>query len=69
MGKDACTVMLREVAASMVECGGRWIFWLMRGQGKMDSATVPGMTKFGFCGYLGNDKAVMLRVVVASMVE
>ena len=35
----------------------------------MDSATARGMTKFGFRSYCGDDKAVMLRVVAASMVE
>ena len=51
-------VMLRVVAASMVEC-----------QGYMDSATARGMTKFGFRCYSRNNKAVMLRIVAASMVE
>ena len=50
--------MLRVVAASKVEC-----------QGYMDSATVRGMTKFGFRCYSRNHKAVMLRVVAASMLE
>ena len=35
----------------------------------MDSATARGMTKFGFCSYSENHKAVMLREVAASMVE
>ena len=35
----------------------------------MDSATAHGMTKFGFRCYSRNHKAVMLRVVAASMVE
>ena len=35
----------------------------------MDSATVRGMTKFGFRCYSRNHKAVMLRVVAASKVE
>ena len=35
----------------------------------MDSATARGMTKFGFRCYSRNNKAVMLRVVAASMVE
>ena len=35
----------------------------------MDSATVRGMTKFGFRSYSGNDKAVMLREVAVSMVD
>ena len=48
-------VILREVAVSMVGCRGRWILWLMRWQAEMDSATARGMTKFGFCGYFGND--------------
>ena len=48
-------VILREVAVSMVECKGRWIFWLMRWQAEMDSATARGMTKFGCGGYFGND--------------
>ena len=48
--------MLREVAVSMVERRGRWILWLMRWQGEMDSATARGMTKFGFDGYSGNDE-------------
>ena len=60
--------MLREVAVSMVERRGRWILWLMRWQGEMDSATARGMTKFGFDGYSGNDAAVMLREVAVSMV-
>ena len=47
------TVILREVAVSMVECQGRLVLWLVRWQGKMDSATARGMTKFGFRGYLG----------------
>ena len=34
---------------------GHWIFWLMRWQAEMDSATARGMTKFGFGGYFGND--------------
>ena len=35
----------------------------------MDSATARGMTKFGFCCYSRNNKAVMLRVVAASKVS
>ena len=35
----------------------------------MDSATARGMTKFGFCSYSENHKAVMLREVAASMVK
>ena len=48
--------MLRKVSASLLECRGRWIFWLMRWQGEMDSATARGMTKFGFYGYFENDE-------------
>ena len=61
------TVILREVAVSIVECRGRWILWLMPWRREMDSATARGMTKFGFCGYFWNDKAVMLCAVAASM--
>ena len=35
----------------------------------MDSATARGMTKFGLRCYSRNHKAVMLRIVAASMVE
>ena len=48
--------MLRKVSASLLGCRGRWIFWLMRWQGEMDSATARGMTKFGFYGYFENDE-------------
>ena len=48
------TVILREVAVSIVECRGCWILWLMRWQAEMDSATARGMTKFGCWGYFGN---------------
>ena len=56
------TVILREVAVSMVECQGRLVVWLLRWQGKMDSATARGMTKFGFRGYPGNDEVWVLRL-------
>ena len=49
------TVILREVAVSMVACRGRWLLWLKHWQGKMDSATARGMTKLGCCGYFGNN--------------
>ena len=45
-------VILREVAVSMVECRGLWMFWLMRWQGEMDSATAHGMAKFGRKGLI-----------------
>ena len=50
------TVILREVAVSMLGCTGHWLIWLMHWQAKMDSATARGMTKFGFGGYFGNDE-------------
>ena len=53
------TVILREVAVSIVECQGRWLLRLLRWQAKMDSATARGMTKFGFCAYFGNDRRRM----------
>ena len=56
------TVILREVAVSMVECQGRLVVWLLRWQGKMDSATARGMTKFGFRRYSGNDEVWVLRL-------
>ena len=56
--------MLRVVAASMVERRGCWIFWLMRWQGEMDSATARGMTKFEFDGYSRNDEVWVLRVLL-----
>ena len=49
------TVILREVAVSMVACRGRWLLWLKHWQGEMDSATARGMTKLECCGYFGND--------------
>ena len=33
------TVILREVAVSMLGCRGHWLIWLMHWQAKMDSAT------------------------------
>ena len=59
----ANTVILREVAVSMVECRGRWIFWGVRWQAEMDSATVRRMTKLGFYGHFGNDGVGVRRVL------
>ena len=77
-------VMLRVVAASMVGRKGAGFCGWCVGWREMDSATARGMTKlggcgyfwddeggmtkFGVCGYFWNHKAVMLRVVAASMV-
>ena len=77
-------VMLRVVAASMVGCKGAGFCGWCVGWREMDSATARGMTKlggcgyfwddeggmtkFGGCGYFWNHKAVMLRLVAASMV-
>ena len=47
------TVILREVAVSMVACRGRWLLWLKHWQREMDSATARGMTKLECCGYFG----------------
>ena len=57
------TVILREVAVSMVECQGRLVLWLVHWQGKMDSATARGMTKFGFRRYSGNDEVWVPQVL------
>ena len=51
------TVILREVAVSMVACRGRWLLWLKHWQREMDSATARGMTKLGCCGYFGKGGA------------
>ena len=77
-------VMLRLVAASMVGRRGAGFCGWCVGWQEMDSATARGMTKLGGCGYFWDDeggitklggcgyfwnhKAVMLRVVAASMV-
>ena len=71
------TVILREVAVSMVACRGRWLLWLKHWQREMDSATARGMTKLECCGYFGkgvgrgngfrdcagNDEVGVLRVL------
>ena len=53
------TVILREVAVSMVACRGRWLLWLKHWhwQGEMDSATARGMTKLECCGLTGACRA------------
>ena len=49
-------VILREVAVSIVACRGRWIFWGVRWQAEMDSATARRMTKFGCSGHFGDEE-------------
>ena len=56
-------VILREVAVSIWARKGRWILWLMCWQAEMDSATVRGMTKFGFDGYFGYDEVWVRRLL------
>ena len=56
-------VILREVAVSIVACRGRWIFWGVRWQAGMDSATARRMTKFGCSGHFGNDEVGVQRAL------